>query len=296
MISDQAQGLRRKVEEKPEKHAKIITITSGKGGVGKSNITANLGIQLQKLGNRVVIIDTDFGFANIEVLLGLTPKYNFLDIIQSQKSILDVLSEGPFGMKYISGASEFNQIQKLSKEDFIYFIENLKLLDDIADFILVDTGAGISETMLHFLGASDDIIIITTPEPTAITDAYVILKSIFNSTQQMAQDRLNVNLIVNLVESFDEGEEIFQKFYKVSNRFLGLEIDKIGYIPYDKNIKAAVRNQVPISVAYPNSISVQSFHEIAHNLLQHKFEQKQFKTKGITSLVSNFIETFRKNR
>ena len=170
---DQAEQLRNiiKASSQPQRPlARVITVTSGKGGVGKSNVAINLAVQFKKMGQRVIILDADFGLANIEVMFGAVPKHNLCDLIYQGKNIREIITWGPMDIGFISGGSGIAGMSNLSKDYLTYIIKNLSELDEMADIIIVDTGAGISDAVLEFLVASGEILLVTTPEPTSITD------------------------------------------------------------------------------------------------------------------------------
>ena len=295
---DQAENLRLMVKNNLNKEkkniiksnkAKIITVASGKGGVGKSNVVVNLAVQLQKAGKRVVVIDADFGFANVDLICGVTAKYNFIDLIHKDMSIIDILTTGPLGVKFISGASEVKDILNYSDDQISKFIENFTKLEDIADIILIDTGAGISESAISFIEASHDLIIVTTPEPTSITDAYVLLKTIKNRNIYN-QDSIKVGLIVNQVDSLDDGNQIFGKLKNVANKFLEMDVTNLGYIPYDKNLRNAVRLQVPLSIAFPKSKATLAFEQLIKNfLIDEDSNQVDQSKRGIYFFIKKLV-------
>ncbi len=266
---DQAQKLRdivndiNDIEEKKSKldiDAKVITISSGKGGVGKTNFTVNLGIALSKLGNRVTIIDADLGLANVDVLLGLIPKYTFSHIINNEKFIEEVMTEGPCGVKIISGGSGIMELANLNGTQIEFLIDSLSRLNEISDYILIDTGAGISQSVLSFVKAATDVILVITPDPTSMTDAYSLIKNIHDEDKQ-------INLVVNRVESSKEGQEVFSKIQRATDKFLGVKLNNLGYIYEDGNVKRAVRIQKAFSIEYPNSIATKGVELIAYNLV-----------------------------
>ena len=179
---DQAEQLRSiiKANNIQKSLARVIAVTSGKGGVGKSSTSINLAIQLRKLGQRVIILDADFGLANIEIMFGIMPKNNLSDVIYQGKSISEIITWGPMEVGFISGGSGIAELSNLSRNYLVSIIRNLSELDSIADIIIVDTGAGISDAVLEFLIASGEILLVTTPEPTSITDSYSLMKAIGN--------------------------------------------------------------------------------------------------------------------
>ena len=178
---DQAEQLRNiiKASNQPQRPlARVITVTSGKGGVGKSNTAINLAIQFRKMGQRVIILDADFGLANIEIMFGAVPKHNLCDLIYQGKNIKEIITWGPMEVGFISGGSGIAGMSNLSRDYLNYIVQNLVQLDEMADTIIIDTGAGISDAVLEFLVASGEILLVTTPEPTSITDSYSLLKAL----------------------------------------------------------------------------------------------------------------------
>lgn len=285
---DQAAGLRKLIRNQEERKtvATVITVTSGKGGVGKSNVSVNLAIQLHKMGKRVIILDADFGLANVEVMFGIRPAYSLADLMFKNKELKEIICPGPRGIGIISGGSGIQEMANLTK----YQIENLtsKLyeLDELADIIIIDTGAGISGAVLEFVTHSTEIILVATPEPTSITDAYALLKSVnkrddFDKNQQ-------IRMLTNRVDSIKEGEELFDKLNVVVKRFLDVNIDFLGAVPEDSNVSKAVMRQIPFSIAYPNTQAAIAVNDIAHKLLGNT-TYAQMDKKGITYLFSKFM-------
>ncbi|MDE7046348.1 MAG: P-loop NTPase, partial [Acetatifactor sp.] len=178
---DQAEQLRilKASQVKSRPLARVMTVTSGKGGVGKSNVAINLAVQFRKMGKRVIILDADFGLANIEIMFGAVPKHNLYDLIYQGKGITDIITEGPMEIGFISGGSGITGMANLSRDYLSYIIQNLTELDAITDIIIVDTGAGISDAVLEFLVACGEVLLVTTQEPASITDAYSLLKALY---------------------------------------------------------------------------------------------------------------------
>ena len=264
---DQAEQLRNIVRmnnktEKTEKVARVITVTSGKGGVGKSNMSVNLAIQLRKLGKSVLIFDADFGLANIEVLFGAIPKYNLGDVIYRNKNIKEVITAGPMGIKFISGGTGIDGLGNLNKGQIETLVNNLSELDNLADVIVVDTGAGISDSVLDFVMSGSEVILVTTPEPTSITDSYSMLKAI-NRNSNYKKSNLQIRVAVNKVSSQNEGKALFSKLNVVVQRFLELSIEYLGAIPMDDSIYKAVMQQSPVSFKFPNSKATRAYEDIA---------------------------------
>ena len=256
-------GSKLEAESLQSRNAKVITITSGKGGVGKTNFAVNMAIAMSKLGKRVVVIDADFGLANIEVLLGIIPKRGFADLFSQKRSIEEVLTPGPMGISFISGGSGFTNMANVNEEHLCQIIENFEQLDTLADIVLIDTGAGISKSVTAFVLASNETVIVTTPEPTSITDAYAIIKT---AREEMTHP-LNFKLLVNRVESKDEGAEIYNRLSRVCSRFLSIEIENLGAIPYDHNLVRAVKSQMPVTMGFPESPSALAINEICQKVL-----------------------------
>lgn len=265
--------------------AKVIAITSGKGGVGKSNFTVNLAMSLGEAGKKVVVIDADLGLANIDILLGLIPQYSFMDVINKNKSILDVLINDPSNFRFIAGGSGVQELTKLTDEEMTIFIKNIKLLDKVADYILIDTGAGISESVLRFVMSSDDVVLITTPEPTAITDAYAMLKIISQKDKSK-----NINLIVNRVNDEREANEIMNKFFLVSKKFLSIDILSLGYILNDELVGKAVRNQEPFYLSYPKCKASKNIKDIANRIINNQLNNSLQDESGMNKFINKFIK------
>ena len=181
---DQAQQLRNVIKKQNQKvvrsTARVITVTSGKGGVGKSNLSVNLAIQFRKMGKRVVIFDADFGLANVEVMFGAIPKHNLSDLIYRNKEISEIITEGPMEIGFISGGSGILGLNNLTKEQILYLVKSLENLGTMTDIIIVDTGAGISDSVLEFVLASPEVLLVTTPDPSSLTDSYSLIKALYN--------------------------------------------------------------------------------------------------------------------
>jgi flagellar biosynthesis protein FlhG len=264
--------------------AKVITVTSGKGGVGKTNITVNLAIALSEMGKRVTIIDADFGLPNIDVMLGIVPKYTLLDVINDNRNILEVLSDGPRNIRFISGGSGVEELVKLDKDQLDKFVSNIALLDRISDVILIDTGAGLSENVMSFVMAADEVLLVTTPEPTSITDAYALIKMIANRDKDK-----KVRVIVNRAENANEARDILMKLSVVTDRFLELKIDPLGYILQDEMVIKAVKMQQPFSLSYPKCQASKHIKDISSKIFNVKYDKSNDENTGIKSFVSRLV-------
>ena len=233
--------------DKPSAGPRIITIASGKGGVGKTNVATNLAISFARMGKEVVLMDADLGLANVNVVLGIIPKYNLYNVLKGQKSISDILTDTPEGVKLIAGASGFSQLADLNHDQKANFINEIEKLD-FADLIIVDTGAGVSDNVLSFVLAADEILIVTTPEPTAITDAYGIIKTIATKRSDSS-----IKLIVNRVQSPNEANRVAERVINIASQFLSVKVENLGYIFEDVHVPKSVIQQKPFVVNSPTS-------------------------------------------
>ncbi|UOF89374.1 MinD/ParA family protein [Fodinisporobacter ferrooxydans] len=260
---DQAEHLRllTKQEQKlPLQAPKLLMISSGKGGVGKSNLSLNFALALQQIGHRVLLIDADIGFANIDVLMGIRSTHHFLQMAQSDLSIFDVMNTGPLGLKFIAGGSGFSEISYLTADQIQVLINQMSMLENQFDYIVIDTGAGIQEYTLKMASIADDLLIVTTPEPTAITDAYALIKVLVGRIQAPA-----IRLVVNRVASLVEGKEAADKVVLVAKKFLNTQIQVLGYIYDDPNVQRAVMKQQPLLLFQPNSTAAKCMQQLIRN-------------------------------
>jgi flagellar biosynthesis protein FlhG len=288
---DQAEKLRKMVKEQaaPRNVARVITVTSGKGGVGKSSISVNLAIALSRLGNRVIVLDADFGLANVEVMLGIRPQYNLADLMFRGKTLTDIITQGPENIGFISGGSGIQELTNLSKDQIVYLIQKLVELDECADIIIIDTGAGIADSVLEFVAASSEVLLVATPEPTSITDAYALLKTLNRKTDISLQDTV-IKMIANRIDDYEEGKELYDKLSLVVSKFLDLKLEYLGAIPQDSMVSKAVKKQKPALMLYPDSqfsSTVSSFAEI----LCEKEKSKLHNRKGIAELFTNLLRS-----
>lgn len=292
---DQADKLREKVELLKEQapSARVITVTSGKGGVGKTSLSVNLALQLRQQGKKVVILDADFGLANVEIMLGIRPQYNLADLIFNNKSIEEIITEGPLGVGFISGGSGVQDLVNLDKEKLKKLIAKLVKLDSLYDVIIIDTGAGIADSVIEFVLSSPEVLLVVTPEPTSITDAYSLLKAV-NRKKEFKRDQKSIKVVANRVDNPEEGQEIFDKIRLVVSKFLNIELEYLGYIPMDKQLITAVLEQKPISIHNPESESALRIRNICGKLLDKSF--KEVEKIGIAKVLLNFIKSKKKNR
>lgn len=267
------------------KNAKIFSISSGKGGVGKTNFAINFAIALRNLGNEVLILDADIGLSNVEILSGTDIKYNISDVIFSDKKLKDILSQGPEGIKIISGGSGLKELTLLNKENFPKIINFLNELELLFDYIIIDTGAGISAGVIDFIMVSDEVFVISTPDPTSIMDAYVLMKSL-----NLKKYDGEINVVSNFVQNKAEGFNVFNKLDNASEQFLKMEINYSGYILEDKIVNTAVRNQIPFIIANPNRKISRQINNMAMNISSINKEKEKSESFGQRILKLFFKE------
>jgi flagellar biosynthesis protein FlhG len=280
----QASGQLAVYQAPKEKKARVITVTSGKGGVGKTNVTVNLAIALSELGFRVAVLDADFGLANIDVLLGITSQYTLVDLMHGKKNILEVLTDGPGRIRFLSGGSGVEELVRLEKEHLEKFLEHIKLLDKIFDVVLIDTGAGLSDVVMSFILAADEVVLVTNPEPTSITDAYALVKMVSNRNKEKI-----IKVIVNKAETADEAEDILAKLCIVAQKFLSLKLHPLGYILHDDVVVKAVKLQQPFSIIYPRSQPARQIKEITKKLADNWMDKPIDKNTGLRAFIDRLV-------
>lgn len=287
---DQAEQLRNiiKANSHPQRPlARVITVTSGKGGVGKSNTSINLAIQFRKMGQKVIILDADFGLANIEIMFGTVPKHNLSDLIYQGKNIKEIITWGPMEVGFISGGSGVAALSNITKDNLSYIIQNLAELDSLADTIIIDTGAGISDAVMEFLVASQEILLITTPEPTSITDSYSLLKALCRHPD-FSKEETKVRMIANRVRKTGEGENLYNKLYSVVKNYLRTPMEYLGEIPEDGQLSKAVMQQKPVCLENPGAKSALAYEEIAAKLM-NKEMNKNTSRRGMAAIFSHIL-------
>lgn len=288
---DQAENLRNIIKKKTVMHenlARVITVTSGKGGVGKTSVAVNLAIQFSRQGKRVIILDADFGLANIEVMLGIRPQYTLADVMHGRKSLKDVITVGPENIGFLSGGSGIREFANLNNGQVTSFVRRLYELDEMADVIIIDTGSGISDTVMEFVVASSEVMVVATPEPTSITDAYSLLKTLKRKVNFNQKDTV-IRMVGNRVRKRSEGIELFEKLNVVVKKFLGIELELIGIIPYDDKCQISIMKQSPVSIEYPNAPSSRAYNELAMLLSYENGDVRLPKNDGIRALFSSII-------
>ncbi|WP_028550442.1 MinD/ParA family protein [Paenibacillus sp. UNC451MF] len=291
-MNDQAQGLRNLIlnqhqqRQRESTRTRILTVTSGKGGVGKSNFTLNFALTLQKKGFKVLVFDADIGLANIDVLMGVTAKYSLYHLLKKEKTIWEIIQQGPNGLQFIAGGSGFQDLIRLTEEQLDYFADQVQQLNGTVDFIIFDTGAGLSKETLKFILSAEETIVVTTPEPTSITDAYAIIKMISSM-----EESIRFKLVVNRVTDWKEGRQTADKISMVAKQFLKLDIPTLGFVYDDSNVSKAVKKQVPFTVQYPSCPASQSISRLADDFIsrQSQSEQPEGAVKNFMSKMMKYL-------
>ncbi len=292
MMADQAERLRQLSRESRaaggglanRTPARVLTITSGKGGVGKSSLVVNLALALANLGQRVLIIDADIGMANVEVIFGCTADYNLSHLLKGSRTLPEVLVTGPRDVRFLSGGSGLRDLREFSKLEVQRVINQIMFYDQQVDYILLDTGAGISSTVLNFVLAADEVLLVTTPEPTALTDAYALIK-----TFAYAEGQAPIRLVVNRVADQEEGTAVATKLMKVARQFLDLPMEQLGYVLDDTAVGKAIRRQNPLLIQYPDADAARCIEAIAERLLYGRTQQTM-PSSGISGFFRKLLQ------
>lgn len=245
----------------PQRPIRVIAITSGKGGVGKTNIAANLAYHLSQMKKKTLILDADMGLANIDVILGLAPKYNLSHVLSGEKALADVILEGPGGMQILPASSGIQEMAELSKGEKLALLDELGEFGGELDFLLIDTAAGIAGNVIYFNVAAREIIVVVSPEPTSITDAYALIKILYSNYGEK-----RFMLLANMVRNSSEAREVFLKVSNATSHFLNLSIDYLGYVLDDTRVTDAVRRQKAVAEIYPDSRASKCLQSIARKL------------------------------
>lgn len=289
-MRDQAEKLRIKMLESQGALGKSIAVVSGKGGVGKSNFSTNFAITLAKQGKKVVVLDMDIGMGNVNILIGKSAEYNLKDYLVGNVSLENVMLEGPYQLQYISGGSGMSSVMEWSNEMFQALINAFEQLQKSFDYILFDMGAGAANWSLELLTSIDEIIVISTAEPTSITDAYSMMKFIY-----LKDNNKTFYLLCNRAYSRDEGLETLSRLKNTMLKFLSKEVIVLGYLPEDSCVRKAVREQVPFSIAYPEAPISKKLREIVNRFVNHQIEEDNVQMKS-NSFLSKLRSIFSKGR
>ncbi|MBI3014029.1 MAG: MinD/ParA family protein [Candidatus Tectomicrobia bacterium] len=249
------------VSGKPEL-VRVIAVTSGKGGVGKTNVVANLAYALTQLGLRVLVLDADLGLANLDVLLGLSPKYTIQHVLRGDRTLAEIMIPGVGGMMILPASSGVQSLAELSEAEKLGLLTELELLEEQYDVLLIDTGAGIASNVMYFNVAAQEVIVVVTPEPTSITDAYALMKVL-----ALEYCERHFRLLVNNASTAAEAKEVYRKISAVADKYLEASIDFLGFIPYDEALLKAVRQQKAVLQAFPGCPASRAFKTLARRIL-----------------------------
>ena len=257
---DQASGLRRMQESN---QIKVIAVSGGKGGVGKTNVSLNTAIALGQLGKRVLVLDADLGLANVDVMLGLRVQRNLSHVLSGECELDDIIINGPAGVKIIPASSGTQSMVDLTPAEHAGLIRAFSDMKEDFDVLIVDTAAGISDMVLSFTRAAQDVLLVVCDEPTSITDCYALMKLLSRD-----HEVFKFKVVANMVRTPKEGQQLFAKLSKVSDRFLDVALELVGVVPFDENIRKSVRKQQAIVEAFPDSPASKAFKGLANKITQ----------------------------
>jgi len=263
-------GRSMKMDLPVKKDVRVIAITSGKGGVGKTNIAANLGYYLAKMGKKVLVLDADMGLANLDVVLGITPRFNLSHVLYGERTLAETVVRGPGGMMVLPASSGIQELAEMTGPQKAMLIDEMSIYGGDMDFILIDTSAGISSNVMYFNAAAREIIVVVTPEPTSLTDAYALMKVLY---QKHARKRFR--LLVNMAKGANEAKVVYHRLSVALGHFLHIGVEYLGYIPEDEKMADAVRCQKPVSILWPSSPAAKSFKLLARTLAEEEVEAEE---------------------
>jgi flagellar biosynthesis protein FlhG len=261
MIVNRADNLRQMAPPRSESRLRVVAITSGKGGVGKTNITANLAVLAARQGRRVLIVDADLGLANVEILFGLKPHYHMGHLLDASVPLEEVMAVGPHGVRVLPAGSGIQGLTRLDDAQKLRLVTAFDLIEDAFDLVLIDSSAGIGDNVLFFVGAAQEALLIVTVEPTSLTDAYAAVKVL---SQQAGVKYFNV--VVNQAPSEQSAKDIFETLTSVTNRFLNARVRYLGHLPRDENMHRAIMAQKPLVDAFPHSPSSRGLATLSEKL------------------------------
>ena len=252
---DQAAGLRRMAQPKP---VQVIAVSSGKGGVGKTNVTVNLALAIAETGKKVLIMDADLGLANVDIMLGLKPEHNLYHVLQGERTLEEIIVDGPGGVKIIPAASGIKQMSELTPMENAGVIRAFSEISNDVDVLIIDTAAGISDSVIAFAKASQEVVVVVCDEPASLTDAYALIK-VLNTDYGVQKFRV----LTNMTHSAQEARELYNKLVAVTDRYLDATLINMGTVPYDDYLRKAIKKQKPVVDAYPRSRSAMAFKNLA---------------------------------
>ena len=285
MLNDQAAGLRAMHSSQGTPNAataqpvRVIAVASGKGGVGKTNVSVNLGVSLSKLGHRVLLMDADMGLANVDIMLGLQTKYNLAHVLDGEKTLEEVIVEGPAGLKIIPAASGVRRMAQLTALENAGIINAFSELNGKLDVLIVDTAAGIADSVVSFCRAAQEVVVVVTDEPASITDAYALIK-VLSRDYKLTRFRL----LANQSRTPQQAQMLYEKLAKVCEQFLDVSLDYFGSVPFDHDLREAVQKQVPVTIYRPNSESAKAFKNMAQKIDRWPMPR------GVTGYLQFFVE------
>ena len=268
-------GMAKRMKNEGSAGPYILAVTSGKGGVGKTNVVANLSCALGKLNQRVLVMDADVGLGNIDILLGLAPKYNIQHVLNGELRAADILVEGPAGVKILPASSGIQELAELTTDQKMGLAAELESVLSGMDVFLIDTGAGISSNVMYFNAMAHEVLIVVTPEPTSITDAYALMK-----VSSLKYSGKRFRILLNAVKNRQEAYQVFDRLSMVTQRFLNLSLDLFGYVPFDPNVTKAIRRQTAVLECYPQTPASRQFAQLATKI---RDEALSFKRKGLAT-------------
>lgn len=244
---------------------RVISVTSGKGGVGKSNVVSNLAIALSAQGKKVLLIDADLGLGNLDVLLGLSPTYNLNHVMSGEKTVMEILIDGPAGIKIIPAGTGVQELTSLGQHEKLKLLDELDMLEEQFDIMIIDTEAGISENVTYFTVAAQEIFVVVTPEPTSITDAYALIKLLATRYSEH-----HFKVLVNMAKDSEDALEVFRKLANVAGRFLDISLDYLGCVVKDEKVVEAVKRQKAVTELFPESEASACFATLARRVIDNK--------------------------
>lgn len=281
-MADQAQNLRELIREQA-RWARVLAVTSGKGGVGKTSTSVNLAIALAQQNQRVVVVDADLGLANVEVLMGLNSLYTLQHVIHGERTMSEILVKGPGGIELVPGSSGLAKLADLGPGARQHVLAGLKELQELADFVVIDTMAGIGQNAIAFAAAADEILLVTTPEPSAIVDGYAAVKTIY----QLRDDAV-FRLIINLVANDRQAHAVSSKLSNVSQQYLGRKLSYLGHIPRDPHVTQGVMQTYPFLLRYPNAPASKAVRDLATRLIQRPMVAEHSRMSFLKRFAQNF--------
>lgn len=287
-MHDQASALRvlASRENRKQNKMRVIAVTSGKGGVGKTNLTVNLALALAEHGQRVMILDGDMGLANVDIAFGLTARYTIEHLLSGEKTIEQIILLGPRGIGIIPGGSGVQGLANLEREKLMYVLANLGRIEKMADLLIIDTGAGLGHTVMNFLLAADDVIMVTTPEPTALTDAYGVLKTLWKEAGEVP-----IHVVINRVRSEADAQATFKRLETAVHKFLHGSINLMGWVYDDSLMGRSVMQQEPLGISYPESSAYRCIQWIAGTLAGNYLSPPR-PAGGVRGFLSKLLRSF----